>query len=273
MELNKFEYPNELMSSIMSSLIKGAIGLLLALGYLAICWAVLKITSFIIRKIFGLIRLERLDDILKENELLGKLNFNISISNILIGFFRIFLIFLMIVIGAEMFGLSVVSKEIGDLMLYIPKIFVALLIFGAGVYFASWIKKTVVGLLKAIDFSGARIIGNVLFYFVFVFVAITTLNQLGINTDIITNNISIIVGAILLTVALSLGLGAKDIVSQLLYSFYTRKNLELGQLVKINELQGYVIAIDNIYVCLLVDGKKHFLPIEQVAKSHIQIIK
>lgn len=273
MNPSSFKYPNELMSSVVDSFLKGAIGLLLVMGYLAICWGVLKITTYVVKKIFKIIRLDKFENLIQDNELINKLNFNISISKILIVFIRVFLIFLMIVIGAELFGLTIVSREIGNLMLYIPKVFVALLMFSGGVYFALWVKKTVMSVLKAIDFSGAKIIGNVIFYFIFVFIAITSLNQLGINTDIITNNISIIVGALLLTVALSLGLGSKDIVARLLYSFYTRKNLELGQFVKIGDVQGYIIAIDNIYLCLLVDGKKHFIPIEKVTQSHIEIIK
>ncbi|MHC5200925.1 mechanosensitive ion channel family protein [Myroides sp. LJL119] len=269
----RIEYPSELMSSVIDSFVRGAMGILMLVGYFAVCWLVLRVATFLAKKIFSFVRLEKFEALVNENEMVSKMNFNIKISSILIVFIRMFLIFLMVVIGAEMFGLSIVSKEVGNLMLYIPKLFVALLMFGAGVYFASWIKKTVVSLLKAIDFSGARIIGNISFYFIFVFVAITSLNQLGINTEIITNNISIIVGAVLLTIALSLGLGSKDIVTRLLYSFYTRKNLELGQQIKIDGLQGYVIAIDNIYLCLLVDGKKHFLPIEKVSQSHIEIIK
>jgi hypothetical protein len=97
---------------------------------------------------------------------------------------------------------------------------------------------------------------------------------MGIDTSVITNNISIIVGALLFTLALSMGLGAKDIVTRLLYSFYARKNLEIGQFIRIdNSIEGYVISIDNIYLCLLVDGKKNYLPIQKVSESHIEIIK
>ncbi|UVD80858.1 MULTISPECIES: mechanosensitive ion channel family protein [Myroides] len=271
--LFNFEYPTEMLNSVFDSLIRGVIGFALILGYVLLCWLLVKFFAYLLKKIFQFIRLDSVQKLIDENDFLAKTNIAIKVDAIVIFFMKIFIIFLMIVIGAEMFGLSIVSKEIGNLMLYIPQVFVALLIFVGGLYLATWIKKTVVGVLKAVDFSGARMIGNILFYFILVFVVITTLNQMGINTSIITNNISIIVGAILLTVALSLGLGAKDVVTRLLFSFYTRKNLELGQLVRIDGLEGYVISIDNIYLCLLVEGKKHFLPIAKVSESHIEIVK
>lgn len=267
------ENPSQMISSITGSLMQGVLNLLLIVGYIVICWLVVKFIAFVLKRAFKLLRLHKVQQLIDQNEFLSKFNFSIKVDGILIFFVKVFMVFLMVVVGAELFGLSVVSKEIGNLMLYIPQAFVALIIFVGGLYFASWVKKAIVQVLKAMDFSGARLIGNIVFYLILVFVVITTLNQIGINTDIITNNISIIVGAILLTIALSLGLGAKDVVTRLLYSFYTRKNLELGQEIKINGLQGYVISVDNIYLCLLVDGKKHFLPIAKVSESHIEVIK
>jgi len=271
-KIYSLEYPGDMINSVMDSMMRGFFNFLLIVGYIAFCWLLLKLFSYLLRKIFNFVRLDKIQRLLNENEFLSKANFAIKVDSILIFFVKIFLVFLMILVGAEIFGLTIVSKEIGSFMMVVPKVFVALLILIGGIYFASWIKNVIVGVLKAIDFMGAKMIGNVVFYIILVFVVITTLNQLGIDTSVITNNISIIIGALLFTVALSLGLGSKDLVTKLLYSFYTRKNLEVGQHVIINGLKGYVISIDNIYLCLLVDGKKNYLPIKTVTESHIEIL-
>jgi len=271
-KIYSLEYPGDMINSVMDSMMRGFFNFLLIVGYIAFCWLLLKLFSYLLRKIFNFVRLDKIQKLLNENEFLSKANFAIKVDSILIFFVKIFLVFLMILVGAEIFGLTIVSKEIGSFMMVVPKVFVALLILIGGIYFASWIKNVIVGVLKAIDFMGAKMIGNVVFYIILVFVVITTLNQLGIDTSVITNNISIIIGALLFTVALSLGLGSKDLVTKLLYSFYTRKNLEVGQHVIINGLKGYVISIDNIYLCLLVDGKKNYLPIKTVTESHIEIL-
>lgn len=267
-----FEYPSDIVNSVVDSLVRGFLNLLLIACYIVICWLLLKFFSYVLKKIFTFIRLDKIQKMLNENELLNKVSFVIRVDSILIFFVKLFLLFLMILVGAEIFGLSIVSKEIGTLMMIVPKVFIALLILVGGIYFASWIKNIIFKVLKAIDFIGAKMIGNIVFYIILVFVAVTTLNQIGIDTSVITNNISIIIGALLLTVALSIGLGSKELVTKLLYSFYTRKNLEIGQHVIINGLKGYVISIDNIYLCLLVDGKKNYLPIKTVTDSHIEIL-
>ncbi|WP_286440566.1 MULTISPECIES: mechanosensitive ion channel [unclassified Myroides] len=272
-KLYSFEYPSEMINDVMNSLIKGVFGFLLIAGYVLLCWLMLKLFSYILKKMFKLIRLDKIQEGLDDNEFLSKVKIRVKVDAVLLFFVKVFLVFLMVLIGAELFGLEIVSREIGNLMMFVPKLFVALLIFIGGLYFASWIKKVIVEVLKAVDFVGARMIGNILFYLILIFVVITTLNQMGIDTSIITSNISIIIGAILLTVALSLGLGAKDVVTKLLYSFYARKNLEIGQYISIDGLKGYVISIDNIYLCLLVEGKKNYIPIKTVSESHIEILK
>lgn len=267
------EYSVASASTFIDVLVKGLVGFLLLVLYVVIGWLLLKLTVYLFKKILRFLHIEKLQEVFDKNELFGKLSVEMRIERIVISFIKIFVILLLVVVGAELFGLEIVSREVGNFVSYMPKLFIALAMLVAGVYFASWLKKTIVGVLKAIDFSGARFVGALVFYIVFVFVGITALNQAGINTDVITSNISIVVGAIMLVIVLSLGLGSKDMVARLLNSFYTRKNIEIGKRIKINnELEGYVIAIDNVYLCLLVDGKKNFIPINKISDSQIEIL-
>ncbi|WP_170062791.1 hypothetical protein [Polaribacter filamentus] len=48
--------------------------------------------------------------------------------------------------------------------------------------------------------------------------SITALNQANVETDLITNNLSIIFVSILLAFALAFGLGSTDVIKRLLFS-------------------------------------------------------
>lgn len=267
------EYSVASASTLIDLLAKGLVGFLLLLLYVVFGWLLLKVVSFLFKKTLRFLHIEKLQEVFDKNELFGKLSVELRLEKIIIAFVKIFVVLLLVVVGAELFGLEVVSREVSNFVSYMPKLFIALAMLVAGVYFASWLKKTIVGVLKAIDFSGARFVGTLVFYLVFIFVSITVLNQAGINTDVITSNISIVIGAIMLVVVLSLGLGSKDMVARLLNSFYARKNIEIGKRIRLNnELEGYVIAIDNVYLCLLVDGKKNFIPINKVSDSQIEVL-
>lgn len=267
------EYSVSSASALLDVLVKGLIGFLLLVLYVIFGWLLIKLTVYLFKKIMRLLHVEKLQSIFDKNELFGKLSVQIRIEKILLSFIKIFVVLLLVVVGAELFGLEIVSREVGNFVSYMPRLFIALAMLVAGAYFASWLKKTIISVLKAIDFSGARFVGALVFYIVFVFVGITALNQAGINTDVITSNISIVIAAVMLVVVLSLGLGSKDMVARLLNSFYARKNIEIGKRIKIdNELEGYVIAIDNVYLCLLIDGKKNFIPINKISESQIEVL-
>jgi hypothetical protein len=53
-----------------------------------------------------------------------------------------------------------------------------------------------------------------------------------------------------LTFALAFGLGSKDVITNLLFYFYARKNYTVGEKIKVNSHQGEIIAIDNISLTL-----------------------
>lgn len=267
------EYSVASASALIDVLTKGLVGFLLLVLYITFSWVLLKLVVLLFKKILRFLHIEKLQEVFDKNELFGKLSVELRLEKIIVTFVKVFIVLLLVVVGAELFGLEIVSREVSNFVSYMPRLFIALAMLVAGVYFASWLKKTVIGVLKAIDFSGARFVGALVFYLIFIFVGITALNQAGINTDVITSNISIVIGAIMLMVALSLGMGSKDMVARLLNSFYARKNIEIGRKIRINnELEGHVVAIDNVYLCLLVDGKKNFIPINKISESQIEVL-
>src|SRR5690606_35217752 len=129
---------------------------------------------------------------------------------------------------------------------YLPKFFIAVLIFVGGTYLASQAKRLIQNVLKSIDANGSKAVGAIVFYLIFIFVCITALNQAGINTEIISNNVSFILGAILVTITLAVGLGSRDIIYRLILGFYTKKNLEIGMKIQFEDKIGVIESIDNI---------------------------
>ncbi|WP_430614895.1 mechanosensitive ion channel family protein [Flavobacterium sp. JP2137] len=267
------EDPSQFIATLINTLASGALKVLIILLYVLISWACIRLISFFVRRVVILTRIGKLQDFFNANEFLKKARVKLNLIVIIEAFVKIFFILIFIVVGADMFGLEVVSSQIGIFVSLIPQFFISLLIFISGLYLASWVRKAVTNFFDGIGFGASKLIGKLIFYIIFVFFTIIALNQAGINTDIITNNISIIVGAVFVTMALSLGLGSKDLVTVLLYSFYTRKNLEVGMRIRINQFEGMVLSIDNIYLCLLVDGKKTLIPIKTVSSSTIEYLE
>lgn len=103
------------------------------------------------------------------------------------------------------------------------------------------------------------------------FVSITALNQAGIDTEIVTSNLTMILAAFLLAFALAFGFGAQKIVGDLLRTFYTRKTYEIGQKIEFNNIKGNVESIDGITVTIKTKEGKLIVPIKDIAESQVSI--
>src|SRR5690606_17984150 len=181
-------------------------------------------------------------------------------------------VLIVLIIGSEFLKLHIVSEQIGKLLEYLPKLFVGILILILGVYLASQARKLIYSLVKSIDSGGARAISSIVFYLIFIFVSITALNQIGIDTQIISDNLTYIIGAVLIAVTIAVGLGSKDIVYRLILGFYTKKNLEIGMKVKIGQEIGVIESIDNICLVLKTENEKIVYPIKKITNYEIKIL-
>ena len=249
--------------------------LLLACLFIGICILLLKFILFIIRKSLRYIKLDRLMAKLNDENNSSSI-FNSKIINpekIILGFVKWFLILIFIIIGADILNLDVVSNEIGKIVQYLPKAFLAAVIFFIGTYGAVFLKKTVQKTLKAFDLNGSKVISLLVFYVIFILVVVMTLNQVGIDTKIITNYLTLILGAFLATFMIALGIGSRDIVKWLLLGFYSKKNFKLGLRVRIDDLEGVITGIDNIVMVVTKDDEtKVVLPIKEVSEKKVEIL-
>lgn len=264
--------PSQFIGSLINTLTTGVLKALVILLYIFLCWGSIKLISLLTKKLFVWTRIEKIQHNFNDNEFLNKAKIKLNLMMIIDAFIKVFFALVFMVIGADMFGLEIVSAQVGNFVALIPQFFISLLIFISGLYLASWLKRAMINFLAVVGFRGAKLLGQLVFYVMFLFVTIVALNQAGINTDIITHNISIIIGAVFVAIALSLGMGSKELVTLLLYSFYARKNLKVGKRIRINELEGVILSIDNIYLCLDISGKNTLIPIKNVSYSVIEFL-
>ena len=186
-------------------------------------------------------------------------------------FVKVFLWLVFIIVASDIIGLTIISTEIANLLRYLPILLSALIIFMIGLFLAKMIKEMIFKVFDSIGMGGGKILGNALFYLIIIFVSITALNQAGVDTQIITNNFTMILGAFLLAISLALGLGAREVVGDLLRTFYTRKIYIIGDKVKIGKLEGTVIGIDSISMILKTKNGKVVIPIKKVVEKTVKV--
>nr|WP_298794736.1 mechanosensitive ion channel domain-containing protein [uncultured Allomuricauda sp.] len=242
-----------------------------ALIILLIGWLITKIVLFILGKILKLAKADALSEKINEMELFGKGDLKIDIIKVILGFVKWFLLLVFLIVAADILSWEIISTEIGNLLRYLPRLFSALALMMIGLYIGNFVKKTVKKLFDSLEFGGSNVVSNMLFYIIVIFISITALNQAGIDTSIITNNITMILGAFLLAFALGLGLGSRDVITDLLRSFYTRRTYAVGDKVVISGHTGTIEAIENNSLTLVTKNGKFVIPIKDVVSEKVEI--
>lgn len=116
-------------------------------------------------------------------------------------------------------GLANVTELVGRVVLFVPKVMVAVLIIAFGAYFARFIGTVVTTYCRNVGIGDAGVLGRLALYAILVFVVLIALDQLGLG-DIIRQTFLIIVGAaalgVALAFALAFGLGGQRRAAELL---------------------------------------------------------
>jgi hypothetical protein len=245
--------------------------ILLAIGFVLMAWLILKVVNYILKKLLSITKIDSVTTKLNEAKLFGKTDYTVVPSNIILKFVKYLLILVFVVIASEILGLKMVSEGIGNFIGYLPVLISALLIFVVGVYLASLIKNTIIDTFKSMEISGSSLVSNIVFYLIVVFVSITALNQAGIDTEIITSNLTLILGSVLVSFTIAFGLGARDVILRLLFGFYSRRNFEIGQHIKTKKVEGVIQEIDNICITIKTEEGVVVMPIKYFVDQKVII--
>lgn len=258
---------------VFDDLLSGLPKVLGFISFIILSWIFIKIFLYIFRKALSKTKIDDWSEKLSETEIFGNSTISVVLTKVILGAVKWLLVLIFVLVGADIFGLDMVSQGIGSFIAYLPRLLTALLIFVGGVYIGTIVKKAIHSMFKSLEITGGNLVGNIAFYLIVIFISITALNQAGVDTSIIEKNITLILGSIVLSFTIAFGLGSRDVVKKLLFGFYTRKNLEIGQHIKVGKTKGEIVAIDNICMTVKTKEGKVILPIDQVASKKVEVIE
>ena len=247
--------------------------LLKGIAFLIIGWVFIKFVLYTIKKALGLTNIDALSEKLNVDEIFGNSAIKIQPTKIIITTIKWILIFVFIIISSELLGLKMVSTHLSNLIAYLPKLISALVIFAVGIYVANRVKKAISSSFTSLELTGGNLVGNIIFYIISIIVSVTALNQAGVNTDLITNNLSIIFASILAAFTISFGLGSRDVIKRLLFGYYSRKNLQIGNRIKAEKFEGVIQSIDNISVVVKNKESILIIPIKEIVDNPIEVLQ
>jgi len=231
-----------------------------------------KVVQKVILKILKSINIDKFGDKLKDIDMFASLDFLISEVLAKLVYWVIFFVF--IIAATSILQIDALSQTMVDLIGYLPKVLSAIVIFLVGVFIANVIKEFITNTALAMNIGIGRIIGVIVFYFLVVMFIIVALNQAGIDTRILNENIQLILGAVLLAGALGYGLSSRDLMSNMLGSYYIKDKFSAGQKIKFSNYEGIIISKTNTSITIKKDnGNKVVIPLSKIAREEVEIIQ
>ena len=209
---------NMLLESIRESLLQiGAFlpRLLLAIVILIIGWLVAKAVRFAIVKALRAINFNVVTEKAGIDHFLKEGGTDIDTIRILGSLSYWLVILAALMVASNTLDLAYVTDLIGRIVLFVPKVMVAVVILVFGVYFARFVGAALTTYLRNIGVGEAGLVGRLALYAIVVFVVMIALDQMGLG-DIIRQAFLIIVAAIGLGLALAFGLGGQKRAAELI---------------------------------------------------------
>lgn len=245
--------------------ILGAI-IIFIIGYI-----IAKVIAIIIKRVLRTIGIDKVAEKLNEIEFIEKSNVTIIPSLVLskIAYYMSLLFFT--ILASEYLAIDAITGLVRDILDYIPSLIAALLVLVIGLLIAQFIQNILATTLKSLGVPSAKVISAFVFYFIFLMAVITALTQVGLDTDFISSNISIIIAGCVFAFALGYGLASKDMMANFLASFYSKEKIKIGDVITISNIKGEIIRIDNSSITLLTKDSNIIIPLSKLTSETFEI--
>lgn len=223
--------------------------IILAIGFL-----VAKLIEILVRKVskrMGINRLSKkagMDTKLEESNIAKDFA---DMSGKIVFWFVMFMFFMS---ASNTLGLDMVSDAFRTIMLYIPNILAAIIILLFGFFMANVAKTSI--RKRSLEVPSLTVVSNLVYMIISVVTISLAINQLEIETELLNEVVSIILISIGVALALSLGLGTRDVASDVISGSYIKELYKVGDNVEVDGISGTIVEIGNIKTTIEIEENR-----------------
>ena len=185
---------------------------------------VILILGIIIAPIIGgiakkLVKLTKIDTLSEKSGLSNtfeNLGLHFTFSDVIGKLVKWFFLIAFLIAAMDVLNWTSVTDFLKEIMFYIPNVIVAIIILAVGLIAGQFVKKAVItGLKTTGSIKNPELLGNIAQWSLVVFATLAALLQLGIAERLI----EILFAGVIITLALSFGLGGKEKAAKFLDRF------------------------------------------------------
>ena len=197
--------------------------LALALVVLIAGWLVAKMVRFAIGRGLRAVNFHVVTERAGIDAFLRDGGIQLDATDIVASLFYWVVILTALLIGFNLLGLEYITDLLQRVLLFVPKVLVALLILAFGAYFARFVGNAITAYFRNVHLQDADLLGNLARWAILAFVVLIALDQVNVGGDIIRQTFLIILAGVVFALALAFGLGGREWAAEFLERWWPRK--------------------------------------------------
>ena len=155
--------------------------------------------------------------------------------------------------SANMLGWNMFTGWMDRIVGFLPNLITGLLIILTGYLVSSAVRSAVLSATLAASGSQSNRAARAAQIAIVFFSVVIGVEQIGLNMSFLTSFVVVIVGILLAGACLAFSLGAKTMAANTIGAQYARKNCQIGESIKIDDIEGEILEIRQ--TCIILETK------------------
>lgn len=182
------------------------------------------------------------------------------------------IILLFITAATRLLGLIVFSNWLDQVVAYLPTLLAGGLIILVGVVTSALVRDITTAAVASANVAYSDLFGRGMQAVVLITALIIGINQVGIDVTLLVTLVSILFGSVCISFALAFALGARTFVSNLIGAHYLQKFYQLGQVARLNDMEGEILELTPTSVVIASAAGRVTIPAKVFNDSAIVLI-
>lgn len=201
---------------------------------------------------------------------LSRLGLERSLSRLIARGVRIALIVLVMVAAISLLGFGALAGALNEVVLFVPKLFVAVAIVIAGMVVAEFLRRRVEPLSEQMAVGVPA--GQMTEIIVLALFVLTALALIGIPTSVLLVLIALVLAAGVLSLALAFGLGGREVAREISAGRSVAGTFRIGDRITVGDVTGEITALDSVSTVIrAADGASVRVPNHLLLESVVQV--
>ena len=230
-----------------------------------------RLAAYIIQRLLDRVGFDKIGNRLNEISIIKQLKTEIKLSEIIAKVLYYYILLMFITAATETLGVAAITEMVSSLVNFIPKLIVAAIMLQVGVLLADALRGAVLSVCQSFNIASGRLLSMIVFVFFLIITIISALGQAGINTELLESSFNLIIGGVIFSFAIGYGFASRDVMANILSSFYTKNKFKEGQIIQIDDTKGEILRIDATSIAIRTGETVTVIPLQTLQTKKVQV--